>query len=44
MDTIAIQQIDIDTYNEEMGIKFNEAWGLAQNNIRLTQRHEKAYL
>ena len=26
-----------------MAIKFNEAWDLAQNNIKRAQRHQKAY-
>ena len=37
------QKIDVDTYKGEMAIKFNEAWDLAQNNIKRAQKHQKAY-
>ena len=43
MDNNAKQEIDVDTYKGEMAIKFDEAWGLAQNNIKRAQKHQKAY-
>ena len=43
MGNIAKQEIDVDTYKGEIAIKFNEAWDLAQNNIKRAQRHQKAY-
>ena len=42
-DTKAKQKIDVDTYKGEMALKLNEAWGLAQDNIRSAQRQQKAY-
>ena len=39
----AKQKIDVDTYKGEMAINFNEAWDLAQNNIKRAQKHQKAY-
>ena len=39
MDNNAKQERDIDTYKEKVAIKFNEAWSLAHNNIRLAQRY-----
>ena len=39
----AKQEIDVDTYKGEMAIKFNEAWDLAQNNIKRAQKHQKPY-
>ena len=38
VDTKAIQEINVDTYKGEMALKFNETWGLAQDNIRSAQR------
>ena len=38
-----IQEIDVDTYEGKMAIKFNEAWGLAWNNVRSAHRHQKVY-
>ena len=43
MDNNAKQEIDVNTYKGEMAIKFDEAWDLAQNNIKRAQRHQKAY-
>ena len=43
VDTKAKQEIDVDTYKGEMALKFDEAWGLAQENIRTAQRQQKAY-
>ena len=43
MDNNAKQEIDVDIYKGEMAIKFNEAWDLAQNNIKRAQKHQKAY-
>ena len=43
VDTKAIQEIDVDTYKGEMALEFNEAWGLAKDNIRSAQRQQKAY-
>ena len=43
MDNNAKQEIDVDTYKGEMAINFDEAWDLAQNNIKRAQRHQKAY-
>ena len=34
MDNNTKQEIDVDKYKGEMAIKFNEAWDLAQNNIK----------
>ena len=43
MDTKIIQEIYVDIYEGEMAITFNEAWDLAQNNIRSAQRHQNVY-